>query len=373
MHAALASKFAIATSLARVAPNRVAERAPRTAGIECAHKKGTGSTKNGRDSNPKYLGVKKYGEEKVQVGSIIVRQRGNTFHAGEGVGTGKDFTLYALREGEVKFKVGAKKKKFVTVVDAVDRRGREDGQPTRKDTRRAMYTPRAAVREALANGTEAPARAVEATTASSSSESAAPKRQFSRSTTKGFYRQISSVKYCNFSLLILDEAMEKNGVVSRDDAAEFYEHMLDGPGVTATELRTLEFVLNGGGGKYEYNVAEDAKAFLTETIAAEKAKADADAGARCAPRSTSSRREREPFSVPFSPFAASSSRARAFCFSLTHTLTIHSSMHASRPSLDRALRLGSTVIFLCTVSTPIDFESNLTPHTPASLSPPRGR
>ena len=77
MHAALASKFAIATSLARVAPNRVAERAPRTAVIECAHKKGTGSTKNGRDSNPKYLGVKKYGEEKVQVGSIIVRQRGN--------------------------------------------------------------------------------------------------------------------------------------------------------------------------------------------------------------------------------------------------------------------------------------------------------
>ena len=79
MHAALASKFAIATSLARVAPapNRVAERAPRTAVIECAHKKGTGSTKNGRDSNPKYLGVKKYGEEKVQVGSIIVRQCGN--------------------------------------------------------------------------------------------------------------------------------------------------------------------------------------------------------------------------------------------------------------------------------------------------------
>ena len=282
MHAALASKFAIATSLARVAPapNRVAERAPRTAVIECAHKKGTGSTKNGRDSNPKYLGVKKYGEEKVQVGSIIVRQRGNTFHAGEGVGTGKDFTLYALREGEVKFKVGAKKKKFVTVVDAVDRRGREDGQPTRKDKRRAMYTPRAAVREALANGTEAPARAVEATTASSSSERAAPEGKFSRSTTKGFYRQISGVKYCNFSLLILDEAMEKNGVVSRDDAAAFYEHMLDGPGVTPTELRTLEFVLNGGGGKYEYNVSEDATAFLAETIAAEKAKADADAGAR---------------------------------------------------------------------------------------------
>jgi len=279
MHAALASKFAIATSLARVAPHRVAERKPRTAVIECAHKKGTGSTKNGRDSNPKYLGVKKFGEEKVQVGSIIVRQRGNKFHAGDGVGTGKDFTLYALREGEVKFKVGANKKKFVTVVDAVDRSGREDGQPTRKDKRRAMYTPRAIVREALATGTEVPTRAVEATT-SSSSKSAAPKKQLSRSTTKGFYRQISKVKYCNLSLLIVDEAMEKNGVVSRDDAVAFYQHMLDGSGVTPTELRTLEFVLNGGGGKYEYNVADDAKAFLTETIAAEKAKAETDAGAR---------------------------------------------------------------------------------------------
>ena len=112
MHAALASKFAIATSLARVAPapNRVAERAPRTAVIECAHKKGTGSTKNGRDSNPKYLGVKKYGEEKVQVGSIIVRQRGNTFHAGEGVGTGKDFTLYALRRARSSSRLARRRK-----------------------------------------------------------------------------------------------------------------------------------------------------------------------------------------------------------------------------------------------------------------------
>ena len=62
------------------------------------------------------------------------------------MGTGKDFTLYALREGEVKFKVGVNKKKFVTVVDAVDRRGREDGQPTRKEKRRETYAPRAVVR-----------------------------------------------------------------------------------------------------------------------------------------------------------------------------------------------------------------------------------
>lgn len=154
MHAALSSK--LSTVALRIAPARVDERAPRRAVIECAHKKGTGSTKNGRDSNPQYLGVKKYGEEKVQVGSIIVRQRGNKFHAGDGVGTGKDFTLYALRDGEVKFKVGANKKKFVTVVDAVDRSGRADGQPTRKDKRKAMYSPRAVVRAALEEGISAP-------------------------------------------------------------------------------------------------------------------------------------------------------------------------------------------------------------------------
>jgi len=79
------------------------------------------------------------------------------FHAGDGVGTGKDFTLYALRDGEVKFKVGANKKKFVTVVDAVDRSGREDGQPTRKDKRREMYSPRAVLRAAAEEGIDSPA------------------------------------------------------------------------------------------------------------------------------------------------------------------------------------------------------------------------
>ena len=74
------------------------------------------------------------------------------FHAGDGVGTGKDFTLFALRDGEVHFKVGANKKKFVTVVDAVNRSGRADGQPTRKDKRAAMYSPRAVVRAAAEEG-----------------------------------------------------------------------------------------------------------------------------------------------------------------------------------------------------------------------------
>ena len=68
-----------------------------------AHKKGGGSTKNGRDSNPQYRGVKRYGGQTVKAGEIIVRQCGTKFHASEGVGTGRDWTLFALREGVVTF------------------------------------------------------------------------------------------------------------------------------------------------------------------------------------------------------------------------------------------------------------------------------
>ena len=68
-----------------------------------AHKKGQGSTRNGRDSKPKMLGVKKYGGELVKPGNIIVRQRGTQFHPGTNVGLGKDHTLFALIDGEVKF------------------------------------------------------------------------------------------------------------------------------------------------------------------------------------------------------------------------------------------------------------------------------
>lgn len=71
-----------------------------------AHKKGVGSSDNGRDSKSKRLGVKIYGGQKVITGNIIVRQRGTRFHEGEGVGIGKDHTLYALREGVIKFKKG---------------------------------------------------------------------------------------------------------------------------------------------------------------------------------------------------------------------------------------------------------------------------
>ncbi len=81
-----------------------------------AHKKAGGSTTNGRDSNPNMHGVKKYGGEAVVPGNIIVRQSGSKIHAGPGVLTGKDFTLYAVREGNVKFSHFNKHKKIVSVV-----------------------------------------------------------------------------------------------------------------------------------------------------------------------------------------------------------------------------------------------------------------
>jgi len=84
-----------------------------------AHKKAGGSTRNGRDSNPKYLGVKVYGDQSVLAGNIIVRQRGTKFHAGLNVGLGKDHTLYALVDGVVRFVTrGANNRKFVEVIPA---------------------------------------------------------------------------------------------------------------------------------------------------------------------------------------------------------------------------------------------------------------
>jgi large subunit ribosomal protein L27 len=79
-----------------------------------AHKKGAGSTKNGRDSNAKRLGVKCYGGEYVIPGTIIVRQRGTKFHPGSHVGLGKDYTIYALIEGQVKFE-NKQGRKYISV------------------------------------------------------------------------------------------------------------------------------------------------------------------------------------------------------------------------------------------------------------------
>jgi large subunit ribosomal protein L27 len=81
-----------------------------------AHKKAGGSTRNGRDSNPKYLGVKSYGGQEVSAGSIIVRQRGTKFHPGANVGIGKDHTLFAKCNGKVTFvKKGKNLRHFVNI------------------------------------------------------------------------------------------------------------------------------------------------------------------------------------------------------------------------------------------------------------------
>lgn len=82
-----------------------------------AHKKAGGSTRNGRDSNPKYLGIKRYGGQVINAGTIIVRQRGTQFHPGRHVGIGKDHTLYALVTGTVLFGIkGPKSRRCVSIV-----------------------------------------------------------------------------------------------------------------------------------------------------------------------------------------------------------------------------------------------------------------
>ena len=81
-----------------------------------AHKKGVGSSRNGRDSNPKYLGVKLFGGQAVEAGNIIVRQRGTTVHPGKNVGMGTDHTLFAKIDGTVKFHSGKKGRSYVSIL-----------------------------------------------------------------------------------------------------------------------------------------------------------------------------------------------------------------------------------------------------------------
>nr|YP_009497145.1 ribosomal protein L27 [Psammoneis obaidii]AWT39858.1 ribosomal protein L27 [Psammoneis obaidii] len=81
-----------------------------------AHKKGAGSTKNGRDSNSKRLGVKKFGGEKVRAGNILIRQKGMKFKPGYNVGCGKDFTLFALTDGTVNFDYQDGKYKRINII-----------------------------------------------------------------------------------------------------------------------------------------------------------------------------------------------------------------------------------------------------------------
>lgn len=85
-----------------------------------AHKKAAGSSRNGRDSESKRLGVKRYGGQVINAGSIIIRQRGTQFHPGANVGCGRDYTLFALVDGAVKFEVkGEKSRRFVSIVPSV--------------------------------------------------------------------------------------------------------------------------------------------------------------------------------------------------------------------------------------------------------------
>ena len=81
-----------------------------------AHKKGQGSSRNGRDSNPKMLGIKLFGGQFARAGSIICRQNGTKWHAGKNVGIGKDHTLFAMVEGRVEYRTKAKGRTFVSVV-----------------------------------------------------------------------------------------------------------------------------------------------------------------------------------------------------------------------------------------------------------------
>lgn len=83
-----------------------------------AHKKGLGSSRNGRDSNPQYLGVKRFGGETVTAGSILVRQRGTKFHPGANVGIGSDDTLFALVDGTVTFERAGRDRKKISVYPA---------------------------------------------------------------------------------------------------------------------------------------------------------------------------------------------------------------------------------------------------------------
>jgi large subunit ribosomal protein L27 len=87
-----------------------------------AHKKGQGSSRNGRDSKPQYRGVKRFAGEKVSAGNILVRQVGSVFHAGNGVGVGTDFTLWAKIDGVVKFERFGKNRKRVAVYAVGDAR-----------------------------------------------------------------------------------------------------------------------------------------------------------------------------------------------------------------------------------------------------------
>jgi len=106
-----------------------------------AHKKGQGSSRNGRDSNPQHLGVKRFGGEQVSGGSILVRQRGTRFFAGQNVGRGKDDTLFAKQGGVVKFQNRGRRGTFVHVLAAAGSPAAADATPMAAEAAAADATP----------------------------------------------------------------------------------------------------------------------------------------------------------------------------------------------------------------------------------------
>lgn len=98
-----------------------------------AHKKGVGSSNNGRDSKSKRLGVKIFGGQLAINGNIVIRQRGTKFHPGTGVGMGKDHTIYAVTDGKVQFRTGRKDRTFVSVVPLTDEEWSALGLPPRTE------------------------------------------------------------------------------------------------------------------------------------------------------------------------------------------------------------------------------------------------
>ncbi|KAG0556340.1 hypothetical protein KC19_11G045900 [Ceratodon purpureus] len=130
----------------------VSSQGPAGVVIEAAHKKGSGSTKNGRDSKPKMLGVKIYGDQTAQPGAIIVRQRGTKFHPGKNVGIGRDYTIYSLIDGLVKFEKFGPDRKKISVYPVTEEK--VENPNSRKVRRREFFRERRERRRAYQEGTE---------------------------------------------------------------------------------------------------------------------------------------------------------------------------------------------------------------------------
>ena len=124
--------------------------------VQCAHKKGSGSTKNGRDSNAQRLGVKVYGNQAVKAGGIIIRQRGTSFHPGNNVGLGKDYTIYSLIEGKVCFEDNTHKRgtKRVSVYPAGDDAPGNGSKQNAEFVKGKYFAKREAARQAAAASAE---------------------------------------------------------------------------------------------------------------------------------------------------------------------------------------------------------------------------